>query len=59
MDNALLSPKDIDFPDNFTGTITVKQCDDTKVDSVVYEFENSKLKSIMMSYKDDVKLCQN
>lgn len=58
MDNTLSSPKDIDFPDNLTGTITVKQ-HDAKVNSTIYEFENGKLKSITMSYKDDVKLCQN
>lgn len=58
MSNNLSSPKDIEFPDNLTGTITVEQSD-AIANRVVYEFENGKLKSIMMSYKDSIKLCQN
>ena len=58
MSNNLSSPKDIEFPDNLTGTITVEQ-PDAIANRVVYEFENGKLKSIMMSYKDSIKLCQN
>lgn len=58
--NTLMTPKDIDFPDDLTGTITVLQNNVAAlVHSVIYEFENGKLKSVAVSYKDKTSICQN
>jgi len=56
--NALMTPQDIYFPDNFTGTITVAPVDGS-IYCNVYEYENGKLKSLMVSYKDKTSTCQN